>query len=191
MIILRSRNFALELYPEDNTHCDVLDYIISYFDYAYILHDKDVFDEDVIDGVGNLVHKKGDLKKPHWHVIISFKNARSDLKVKEELGIKHIESCNFYIYSRYLIHLDSPKKYQYNREDINTNMQMRIYNALERDYNFSEQETRLLYKYITERNFVTFRQLTDYAMENDLLLELKRNVYFYKQFCDESGYRRW
>ena len=191
----RSRSFALELYPEDLTHCDILDYIMTYFEYAYILHDKDKYADDVIDDdTKEVLHKAGDLKKPHWHVIICFKNPRSVNSIKEELNLAHVETCNFYAYSRYLIHKDSPQKYQYSREDIHTNMQLRIDNALERDYNAQEQDTRILLKYIFEnqnQSFISFRQLTEYAMENDCLLDLKRHTFFYKQFCDDFGFRRY
>lgn len=145
----KSRSFALELYPEDETHCDVLDYIISFFEYAYILHDKDRFDEDIFDEESKeLIHKAGDLKKPHWHVIICFKNPRSVNSLKDELKLAHIETCNFYAYSRYLIHKDSPLKYQYKKEEIHTNMQLRIDNALDRDYNSQEQDTRILLNFL-------------------------------------------
>lgn len=191
----RSRSFALELYPEDSIHCDILDYIMTYFEYAYILHDKDKYADDVIDDDSKeVLHKAGDLKKPHWHVIICFKNPRSVNSIMEELKLSHVETCNFYAYSRYLIHKDSPQKYQYSREDIHTNMQLRIDNALERDYNSQEQDTRILLKFIFEnqnQSFISFRQLTEYAMEHDCLLDLKRNTFFYKQFCDDFGFRRY
>lgn len=187
----KSRCFSLELYPEDNEHCNILDYIISYFNYAYILHDKDKWEQDVIDkDTGEIIHKMGDLKKPHWHVIICFKNPRYIKKLKDELNLKHIETCNFYAYARYLIHKDNPKKYQYELSEIKTNMELRINNAINRDYEQSEQDTRLLYKYIQDKNFVSFRSLTDFAIENDCLSELKKNVYFYKQFCDNGGFFR-
>lgn len=191
----RSRTFALELYPEDTSHCEILDYIMSYFEYAYILHDKDKYLEDVIDeDTKEVLHKLGELKKPHWHVIICFKNPRSVKSIKNELMLAHVETCNFYAYSRYLIHKDTPKKYQYSKEEIKTNIQLRIDNALERDYNAQEQDTRILLKYIfseTNGSFLTFKQLTEYAMEHDCLLDLKRNTFFYKQFCDDFGYRRF
>lgn len=185
----RSRSFAFELYPEDDKHCDILDYIISYFDYAYILHDKDKFDDDIIDTeTKEILHKAGDLKKPHWHVIICFKNPRSVKSIKDELRLEHVETCNFYAYSRYLIHKDSPQKYQYDQSEIHTNMQIRIDNALSRTFDSKEQDTRILLKYLFEQgreSIITFKQLTQYAMENDCLLDLKRNTFFYKQFTDE------
>ena len=70
MIMARFRTFACELYPEDDEHIKVLEYIITYFEYAYILHDKDVWEEEKVDNDGVTIHKVGDLKKPHYHVVL-------------------------------------------------------------------------------------------------------------------------
>lgn len=187
------RTFACELYPEDSEHLKILEYIKKYYEYAYILHDKDIWEEEVVDDDGITIHKAGDTKKLHYHVILNFKNPRSLDKLKKELGLKHLETCNFYFYARYLIHKDYPRKFQYDEKEIITNMELRIHNALKRDYNSQEQDTRILLNYIySQRNqsFLTLKQLTDYAMENDCLLDLKRNINFYKYFIDDIGYRR-
>lgn len=193
----RSRTFALELYPEDKTHNDILYYIIQYYEYAFILHDKDIHEKDVVDeDTGEIKYKAGEKKKEHYHVIISFYNPRELNKVLKELqeigNINHIETCNFYAYTRYLIHLDNPRKYQYSREYIQTNMRLRIDNALKREYDSKEQKTRLLLDYIRsfQGGYVTFNMLTDFALENDCLIELQRNTYFYKQYVDDFGFRR-
>lgn len=184
-VLTKFRNFTCELYPEDLSHMSILEYIIQNFTYAFILHDKDVFDKTIIDeDTGEIKHNIGELKKPHYHVIISFKNPRDIRKLKEELELNHIESCNFYAYTRYLIHKDSPKKHQYKVDDITTNMWTRVNNALKRDYNAQEQDSRILLDFIYSRNFTTFRDLVDYAIENDCLTELKKNTYFYNLQCD-------
>lgn len=193
----KSRCFALELYPEDETHMNILEYIIKYFSYVFILHDKDVFDKDVIDETTKeVLHKVGELKKPHYHVIITFNNARSLNKVLEELccvgRIKHIETCNFYAYTRYLVHLDYPLKHQYDVSEIQTNIRTRVENALKREYNSKEQDSRILIDYIKSKNsYITFMQLVDYAVDNNCLLEVKKNSYFYKSLCDDIGFRRY
>lgn len=105
----KSRCFSMVLYPyEDEKHQNILDYITSNFEFAYIEHNFDKYEEDTEE------HKKGEYKKAHIHVIIYFKNARTVKSVSEELGLEHLETCNFYAYTRYLIHLGYPNKYQYN-----------------------------------------------------------------------------
>ena len=190
----RYRTFACELYPDDLEHLKVLEYIKKYFEYAYILHDKDIWDEEKVDDDGVTIHKVGDLKKPHYHVVLNFKNARSIEKLKDELGLKHIETCNFYFYIRYLIHKDNPRKFQYSEDEIITNMELRVHNALKRDYNSKEQDTRILLDFIysqSKQSFLTLKQLTDFAIEHDCLLDLKKNIHFYKYFIDDIGYRRY
>lgn len=191
----RSRTFACELYPEDNDHMQTLEYIKKHFEYAYILHDKDRHEEDVIEeDTGEIKYKKGELKKEHYHVLLYLKNARTDKSMLEELNLKHIETSNFYAYTRYLIHLGCPNKYQYSSNEIITNMNIRVNNALKRDYNSEEQDARILLDYIfknTNGAFLTFRKLTEYALENDCLRELQKKSYFYNQFCDQTGFRRF
>ena len=188
----RSRSFCMILYEDDSSHMQLLDLIVERYNFAFIRHDKDIWSDDVIDeNTGEIKYKKGESKKPHYHVVIDFPNPRSRKKVQEQLGIDFLMTCNFYFYIRYLIHEDDYDKYQYKKEEIETNMLERVYNAIGREYKKEEQETRLLYKHIVEQNFITFRQLTDYAMEHGLIQELKKNTYFYKSFCDNPGYGRW
>lgn len=184
----KSRTFACVLYPEDEEQMKILEYIKINFEYAYILHNEDVWEEDTEE------HKVGELKKEHYHVLVYFKNARSIDSVKKELNIQHLETCNFYAYTRYLIHKDNPRKHQYSKEEIKTNIDTRIYNALKRDYNSQEQDTRILLDFIfsiRQQSFVTYKQLIEYAIENDCLLELKRNINFYRPLIDDNGFRRY
>lgn len=198
IIIAKFRSFACELYPDDIHHLEILEYIKKYLNYAYILHDKDTYTQDNIDDFveKNKIQppwKVGDIKKSHYHVILKFKNPRSLDKLKKELGIEHLETCNFYYYARYLIHKDNPRKFQYNENEIVTNIGLNIHNALKKDYNSQEQDTRLLLDYIFSRmnqSYVSLKNVTEYAMENDLLLDLKKNINFYSRFIDDSGFRR-
>lgn len=182
----KARCFSLVLYPyEDEKDMETLNYIKKYFEYAYIEHNYDVWEEDTEE------HKRGEVKKAHIHVIIYFKNARSMESIKKELNINYIESCNFYAYARYLIHLGYPSKYQYSSNDIVTNIPIRVENALKRDYNSQEQDSRILLDFIFSREITTFKQLTEFAIANDCLLELQKKTYFYNQFCDNFGFKRF
>lgn len=197
----RSRTFACELYPEDNDHMQILEYIKKNFQYAIILHDKDKYEKNIIDeDTGELKNKEGEIKKAHYHVLISLKNARTDKSMLEELNQEgklnfvHIETANFYAYARYLIHLGYPSKYQYSSNDIITNMTIRVNNALKREYNSEEQDARILLDFVfkkTNEGFLSFRMLTEFALENDCLRELQKKSYFYNQFCDQTGFRRY
>lgn len=104
----RSRNFRLLLYPEDPTHKDALDLIKKDYEYAYILHDQDLDNDD-------------DCKKEHWHVVLRFANAKWNTALADELGIKPNyvrDSKDLKKSLAYLIHFFNPDKYQYDFEQV-------------------------------------------------------------------------
>lgn len=104
------RSFLGVLYPDaENYNCEeVLDRLKLFFpDWAYIVHDMDV-DEN------------GELKKPHIHWIGQRSACHIDF-VASSLGVPEntIEFCRKYRRAvRYLVHKDSPSKYQYEIEKI-------------------------------------------------------------------------
>lgn len=73
------------------------------------LHDMDTDDD-------------GCIKKPHWHIVISYGGNKSFEQVKDdlkELNCPIPQICRDVRSSvRYFVHLDHPHKYQYKQEDI-------------------------------------------------------------------------
>lgn len=113
----KDRKYVAVLYPEDETHVAAMEKLKSGgYDYAAILHDSDVYESDGEN------HKKGDLKKPHWHVVIRFSpNALWNTAVAKALGIEpnYLEKCrNLNRALLYLIHKDNPEKFQYDLEQV-------------------------------------------------------------------------
>lgn len=102
---VKARTMNLVLYPESQQ--SAIDSIIRNCCYVGILHDRDT---DV----------NGLLKKPHYHFIVRFKQARWSSAFAKELGIEdHIESTlSFERSVRYLVHMDNPEKYQYSQNDL-------------------------------------------------------------------------
>lgn len=80
------------------------------------LHDKDVYEEDTED------HKKGDLKKPHYHVMLSFPGKKNPETVKEivktfgGVGLEIVQSKLGM--ARYLCHIGKKDKAQYDIGDV-------------------------------------------------------------------------
>lgn len=116
-IKFKDRKYVAVLYPEDSTHVSAMEKLKSGgYDFAAILHDSDVFETD---GDG---HKKGDLKKPHWHVVIRFSpNALWNTAVAKDLGIEsnYLEKCrNLNRSLLYLVHRDNPEKFQYDLSQV-------------------------------------------------------------------------
>lgn len=75
------------------------------------LHDKDV-------------NPNGELKKPHYHIVLRYSSNKSYTQVCEDIKQfnsptpQKIKSTKGQI--RYLVHADNPEKYQYNQSDIVT-----------------------------------------------------------------------
>ena len=106
----RTRNFAFVVYPESappnwleilsESHCPA---------FVSPLHDKDI-------------NPDGELKKPHYHVMLIFDGVKTLEQVQAVrdavggIGWEKIGSQRGYI--RYLCHLDNPEKAQYCKEDV-------------------------------------------------------------------------
>lgn len=122
----QSRNFHLVLYPDSATYLTtwvLWDGVVNLkycSKYAFCLHDKD---ED----------EEGNLKKAHYHLVLSCK-----YPVKYSDLLNHLElpsNCvtlpdskhsprSYRDMVRYLIHADSPKKYQYEIDNITANFDL-------------------------------------------------------------------
>lgn len=116
----RQRAFAFLLYPE-SAPADWLDLLRDLHVPMAVspLHDRDVYAADK-DG-----HKAGEVKKPHYHVMMCFAGKKSldqvYQMVAESLGIKHVEPIDDARgYCRYLTHMDDADKAQYNPADVIT-----------------------------------------------------------------------
>ena len=112
-IKFRDRKFVAVLYPEDASHVECMDKLKSGgYNFAAILHDKDVYEEG---------EHKGELKKPHWHLVVRFKNAVWNTAVAKELGItpNYLEACkNVDASLLYLVHYGNDDKAQYDYENV-------------------------------------------------------------------------
>lgn len=108
---VRARTWTFLVYPESapNNWRDILDgYHVPWIESP--LHDKDVNPND------------GKPKKAHWHIIMLFDGKKSYEQVKEITDSINApiprNTANTKGLVRYLIHMDNPEKYQYQRKDI-------------------------------------------------------------------------
>lgn len=155
----RSRKHCLLLYPDDKSHMKALEYIKQYFEYAYILHDKDF-------------NEVGEEKKSHYHVIIQFKNAKWSNAICEELGIKnnYMQKCNnFELALEYLIHYNEETKFQYDIEEVKGPLKNKLRKFLNSDNKDDGEKYIELYEYINTIN--------DYIYLSDFVL-----------YCAKMGY---
>lgn len=114
----RAQWFGMILYPDDPDHVWMLNYLEDkayVFQYAYILHDRDVWEDDGHD------HKKGDLKKPHYHVIYKLKTrSTASAQTKFWLGVHNEAVSNPESYLMYMLHAtpESRHKTPYSRDEL-------------------------------------------------------------------------
>lgn len=115
---VKSRNFKLLLYPDNEFHMNVLSYIRKEYSYLEVYHNQDLKDIET-----------GTFKKAHYHVFVPFGGARWNTSFIAELDTicsNGNESIAQFVRSvpdekrflRYLIHKDSPEKYQYSKSSV-------------------------------------------------------------------------
>ena len=88
----KQREFVLVLYPNDNEMHSLAYLKLTSFQYSAlgVLHDKDTYTDDKVDEeTGEFIYKAGDLKKPHYHFYVKFRNQRYINGVAEELNIEN------------------------------------------------------------------------------------------------------
>jgi alpha-N-acetylglucosamine transferase len=92
-----------------------------------------ILSEQLIECIVSPLHNKdvlptGEPKKPHWHVVLSFKNPTTYEKACEifnEIGAvippeKECKVKDFRQMARYLCHMDQPDKYRYEMQEVIT-----------------------------------------------------------------------
>ena len=127
--------FTMLLYTEDDHYNinEVLDKIRSLsedkgWSYSMILHDKDFYTEETFDDFGHLLGHMGDLKKPHYHVVIATPYAVAISDIATWLGIAqrfidNLKNTNRYKgMILYLTHINHPEKFQYPIGDVESNV---------------------------------------------------------------------
>lgn len=155
----RSRNWCLVVYPDsapenwrellDNEH-------LSWIEGP--LHDNDK-------------NPDGELKKPHWHIILTYASNTSYEAVLEIAGMLNSpipERCrNLRGAIRYLIHMDNPEKAQYNKKGIISHGGSVIGTALDGAKVDKVSVTKEIYKFIRDNNIMDYCAVIDYAMDNE------------------------
>lgn len=170
------------LYPDaENYNCeDVLATIRSYFDrWAYVLHDKDVLPDT------------GEQKKPHYHWVGKFDNARKLETVVNRLDIpaQYVEIVkrsgnrqNWKGAVRYLVHANDPDKFQYSVDDVVSNFDLlQFMGSLDR-----VGQMGLLIEFIDITPNCTWHLLYDFARKNGCYDSLISGRWLLKDIMYES-----
>ena len=146
----RSKCFNLVLYADDDTHVNALTKITTLYDYAYILHDKDT-DSD------------GNLKKPHYHIVLRFKNAKWNTALASELDItpNYIQqSMSLKRSLLYLIHYYDEDKFNYDPQEVIGTMKQLLMELIQNGNKTESQKINdifdLIDSYSTRIDFIYF-----------------------------------
>lgn len=174
----RDRTMAILLYPEDESHAQAIEKIKESYDYALILHDKDV-DED------------GVIKKAHYHVVLRFKNQNWNSAVAKDLGIEmnYIQKVkNFDNALMYLIHYNDSDKYQYDISEVKGNLKSRLKEKINVANKTEGEKVMELIEFIdSQEGRVTVKQLACYCAENGYWAEFRRSATIFIKILEEHN----
>lgn len=170
----RSRGFAFVVYPDSapENWRDVLDN--EHIQWA----ESPLHDQDVDPGTG-------ELKKPHWHVVVCFEGVKTHDQVK-----KIIEplKCSIPIalnsvrgMIRYFCHLDNPEKHQYPTDMIIAHGGLDVQDLLRLSSSARYAIIRKMCSYVRDNNICEFFELMDYAAEYHM-------EDWFPLLCDNSAY---
>lgn len=183
------------LYLENISKEDLLTCLHSCTDvkeYFVILHDKDIWSEDVLRD-NEIVYHKGDLKKPHFHCYIGFEDyGRNTFKKfcdtfsplsNSFKPIKNIDSA-----IKYGLHLGYSDKYQYNRNEYLTNNLERLDRVLSTCKIDIEDVLLQFYDNINNLKITDNETMVNFFKEKHQLTYLISHYTYLSKFLDNSLY---
>ena len=166
----RDRKFELVLYPDSESYDidSVLDSARSYFPmWAYCLHDSDITDD-------------GLPKKDHIHFLGKLDDVRAPA-VDLQLPINSIANVKSWKAAcRYLVHLDSPTKFQYSIDDVISSFPILSFFSLP-----AEEQARRILDFLSTHKFCSLSSLTRWALDNGCYSGLRRGFAIWSQVLRE------
>lgn len=175
----RSKSWVLILYPDNEKHCKIYADIVNHFDsVATILHDK-----DEIEGIFDNESENKGFKKAHWHILITFINARyylslcSELELDEEDYHLLCECHSVKGYLKYMIHFGYDDKYQYSRDSMfcNEDLYMKLTKAMKIDKVEEEIRVKQIKGWIFKHDDIVLPdKLFDFCVENGYYSDYRR-----------------
>lgn len=173
VFLKRDRKFELVLYPDSESYDidTVLFSAISYFPtWAYCEHDSDVNDD-------------GTPKKDHIHFLGKLDDVFSPDVVCSDLQIPISSIANVKSWKaacRYLVHLDSPTKYQYSFDDVIASFPILSFFSLSDD-----EQARRIMDFIMSTGCNRVSDLTLWALDNGCYSGLRRGFAIWSQIIRE------
>lgn len=147
------------------------------------LHDRDIHDDT------------GEVKKPHYHLLLHYTSLKSRRQVKEDLeslgavGAERVRDLR--AYARYLIHIDDADKAQYDIQDL------RVFNGFSISKYYEETKMDIdagfaeLVKIALEQGYTEYCSLVTYCLEcdADLLPSCRKSAYALTSFLRSRAFQ--
>lgn len=158
---VRARNYAMMLYA-DSMSADWEETLKKEKMNGFaVYHDKDIKDD-------------GKPKKPHYHILIKYKNQKAESTVKElakKIGAaneKIIIIKEFKKYAEYLIHKNNPEKAQYLPDDVKSYGDMDYKRLIDgKEKNQDIEVLKEILDFCIENNIYSYADLLIYALQNN------------------------
>lgn len=188
----KAYQFMFVLYPESQQ--PAIDYIQANWPCAWALHDKDTHTEQEFLDYGK--HHDGncpdwqigDLKKPHYHFVVKFKNARyitgvaKEIRKYSEINDAAIKKCyNLYKAYVYLWHQNDPDKFQYDPEQV---VGLHDFDPPQQNEGVTEEEQ--VETMFNAPVFSTVKELARWAYDNGCWSTFRKNYGLWKDIQNES-----
>lgn len=169
----RTRNWTFVVYPESapENWREIIDELhVPWVESP--LHDKDV-------------NPDGELKKPHWHVMIMFSSNKSYSQIREitsKLRSPNPQKvANAKGMVRYFAHMDNPEKYQYKKSDIIAHAGAEIASYLSVTKAERYELINEMMEFVDSQGIIEMKNLLDYA-------RCERFDDWFPLLCDNSAY---
>lgn len=169
----RTRNWTVVLYPESAPE-----------------NWRDIIDELHIEWVESPLHEfdvnaTGEVKKPHWHILLMFGGVKTYdqvIEVIKPLNCPAPQKChNSKSMVRYMAHLDNPDKFQYSISDIIAHGGVELGDLLKPSAAERYTMIKEMCDYVSQHNIMEFHALMDYAM-------VEHFDDWFPLLCDNSAY---
>lgn len=165
------------LYPDDPSHGFAIQALKgTAYSVVGILHDRDI-------------NVDGTVKKPHYHFVVKFANARSLTVVANELQIetRFLEACHSFKNSAaYLLHRGCPDKFQYSLNDVFGSLKKQLEQQLSDDTE-DDRAMKIVGLLDGVDKPITMRDFIFICAENGLFSDLRRGGYLFVQALKEHN----
>lgn len=179
----RTRNFATVVYPDSLCYRSDSDNFLGCSDFRQLLSDLKI--NALVSPLHcNDKNATGDIKKEHYHIILTYDSVKTLKQAKEDcekfggVGCEKVQSLRNY--ARYLCHLDNPDKAQYKVDDVQI-MGDIDYISLIQSASSKYNEIGAMMDFCRSNQIYQFYELLDYA--RDYMPDS-----WFRLLCDNSAY---